>query len=119
MTTKRKEMKTNYAQKRVSATSSSNWLRLCMAVLISLLVLPQAFAQSGGSQLTGIVSDQSGDPLAGAFVVVAGTQTGTMTDLDGSYSIKVEKGRTVEFSFLGYKTQNLERSGETQCNYGA
>lgn len=51
----------------------------------------------------GTVNDADG-PLIGATVKVTGTTSGTVTDLDGNFSIKCAPGATLEFSFVGYKT---------------
>lgn len=55
----------------------------------------------------GTVSDANG-PLPGVSVLIKGTSQGTVTDFDGNFSLTgVKKGSTVEFSFIGYKTQNV------------
>ena len=62
---------------------------------------------SVSAQVSGVVSDgQTGDPLIGASVFVKGTTTGTITDIDGSYSINASGQDVLVFSFVGY--QELE-----------
>ncbi len=56
--------------------------------------------------LTGIVRDKGGEPLPGVSVSVKGTGKGGSTDSDGKYSIQVNSGETVTFSYLGYQTTN-------------
>lgn len=75
--------------------------------LMFLLSSTLAFAQS---RVSGTVSDQTGDPLPGANVSVAGTTNGVMTDYNGKYSIEVEKGQTLVFSFLGFIQQEVKVS---------
>lgn len=58
-------------------------------------------------KVTGIVTDESGQPLPGCNVVVKGTQIGTQTDFDGQYSINVGNGQELVFSYLGYKTNEI------------
>lgn len=53
--------------------------------------------------LSGIVRDENGDPVAGAFVFVKGTRISTFTDAEGRYSIDAPSNSTVEFSLLGMK----------------
>ena len=54
-----------------------------------------------------------GEPVIGASVVVKGTTNGTITDIDGNFSISgVKKGATIEVSFVGYVTQNLTWNGQ-------
>ncbi len=64
------------------------------------------FAQSG--EVTGTVSDATdGTTLPGATIVVKGTVQGTVTDIDGKYSISVEPNTTLVFSFIGYEPQEI------------
>jgi TonB-linked SusC/RagA family outer membrane protein len=74
---------------------------------IRLLVLLLGFVQFAFAQdlqVTGKVSDVSGEPLPGVNVVVKGTQTGVATNFDGVYTIKTKKGATLVFSSVGYQT---------------
>jgi len=58
--------------------------------------------------VSGVVSDDKGEPLLGAFVVQNGTSNGVSTDLDGKYSIAVPTGTVVlQFKFIGYKTAEI------------
>jgi iron complex outermembrane receptor protein len=55
-----------------------------------------------------ITDADSGDPLIGANVLVVGTTSGTVTDIDGSYSLSVPDGGTViEISYTGYSSQRI------------
>jgi len=56
---------------------------------------------------TGKVTDQSGLPLPGASIVVKETKLSSISDLDGNYSIKTENGKTLVFSFMGFKTKEI------------
>ena len=76
-------------------------------VIICLLMLfagTSLFAQK--SSVTGTVSDQVG-PVIGASVVEKGTSNGTVTDLDGNFTISVGKGATLVVSAIGYTTQEV------------
>ncbi len=55
--------------------------------------------------VTGVVTDEAGNPMPGVTILVKGTNTGTVADIDGKYSINAAIGSTLEFSFLGYVTQ--------------
>ena len=68
--------------------------RKCMALLMSLLVVGAASAQT---RVTGTVTDESGHPLMGVTVIVVGTNTGAITNLQGQYSIVAKPGNTLEF----------------------
>lgn len=58
----------------------------------------------------GTVIDDAGEPVIGVTVVVKGTSTGTVTDIDGNFTIQAEQGATLEFSFIGYKTTTAQVS---------
>lgn len=73
-------------------------------VLISTLSLT-SYAQE--MTVSGKVSDASGGDIAGVNVVVKGTTRGTTTNDKGDYSITVEKGKTLTFSYIGYVTQEV------------
>jgi TonB-dependent starch-binding outer membrane protein SusC len=75
--------------------------------VILLILLVQSGMLLAQREVTGEVTDELGDPLPGAAVLVKGTSTGTVTDIDGEYTIEVPGDDAVlVFSFLGY--QNLE-----------
>ena len=64
-----------------------------------LMNVSWAFAQL---TVTGHVKSTSGDPLIGVNVVEKGTTNGTVTDMDGNFSLRVEKGKTLVFSYIGF-----------------
>ncbi|MDE6380043.1 MAG: TonB-dependent receptor [Muribaculaceae bacterium] len=59
----------------------------------------------------GTVTDEAGEPLIGATVMVAGTNNGTATDFDGNFSIDVEQGKTIHVSYVGYLSQDVKVKG--------
>ena len=63
--------------------------------------------------VTGQVTDTNGEPIIGANVVVKGTTAGTITDLDGNYSLDVPENATLVFSYLGMATQEIPVTGNT------
>jgi TonB-linked SusC/RagA family outer membrane protein len=63
------------------------------------------FAQQ--KTVTGIITDDQGVPLPGATIVVVETGSGASSDFDGNYSVQVEEGQTLAFSFVGYSTQEI------------
>ena len=65
----------------------------------------------------GKVTDSSGTPLPGVTVVVKGTTNGTVTNADGEYSlVNVTEDATLQFSFVGMKTQEIPVAGKTSIN---
>ena len=57
--------------------------------------------------VTGTVLDENGLPLPGATVIVQGTSIGTSTDFDGNYSLNVQGGKLLNFSYVGYASESL------------
>ncbi len=75
-----------------------------------------SFAQDSW-QVSGIVTDaEDGSPLMGVTVSVQSTSTGTITDLDGKFSLNVPKGKSLILSYLGYKEQIVSIKGNTPLN---
>lgn len=85
-------------------------LRSAMLVLCSLLL---AIGTISAQNITikGKVLDGAGDPVVGAYVLVEGTQVGTMADETGSYSISAPANGRLVFSFMGYRDQIVDING--------
>ena len=66
--------------------------------------------------VTGKVSDEQGNPLVGASVLLKGTNIGTTTDANGRYSINAENGQTIVFSIVGYQTKEVTYTGQLHLN---
>jgi hypothetical protein len=62
-------------------------------------------------QAKGKVVDKSGEPLIGVTVQVVGQTGGTVTDIDGKYTIDAQKGAKLKFSYVGYKDQTIAYDG--------
>lgn len=63
--------------------------------------------------VTGTVRDSDGQPIPGVTVSVIGTTTGTVTDLEGKYSLSVPEGSTLVFSFIGFETLSISVGGRS------
>lgn len=63
--------------------------------------------------ITGIITDENGEPVIGANVVEKGTTNGTVTDLDGKYSLEINENAILQFSYIGYnpKEQSVGKEG--------
>lgn len=82
------------------------WTLLQSVVFVMFLLSSTlAFAQN---RVTGTVTDKTGMPLPGVNVLEVGTTNGNITDVDGKYSINVEKGKTLQFSYIGFTTQEIK-----------
>lgn len=69
-----------------------------------LMNVSWAFAQL---TVTGNVQSTTGEPLIGVNVIEKGTTNGTVTDLDGNYTLRVAKGKTLVFSYIGFLSQEV------------
>ncbi|MFD0860790.1 SusC/RagA family TonB-linked outer membrane protein [Sungkyunkwania multivorans] len=90
-------------------TKFSGILTLLLAFITQLTLAQQM-------TVSGTVTDASGVPLPGATVVVKGTSTGTSTDFDGNYSIEVSQGGVLEFSYVGYTSQEVTVGASNNIN---
>lgn len=68
------------------------------------------------TKITGIVKDQYGEPIIGANVVVKGTTLGTITDIDGNYTLDIPLGASLQVSYIGYLTQEVATVGKNNIN---
>lgn len=67
--------------------------------------------------ITGVVKDQSGEPLIGVNVMEKGTTNGSITDVDGKYSVSVKGGKTIlVFSYIGYISQEIPVGNQKTLN---
>ncbi|MDX2305929.1 MAG: SusC/RagA family TonB-linked outer membrane protein [Microscillaceae bacterium] len=89
--------------------------KLLWCFVVSLLITCVSFAQE--TKITGVVTDtESGEPLPGVSVAVKGTSTGTVTDVEGKYSIMASQGATLVFSSIGMETQEVVVGTSSEIN---
>ena len=72
-----------------------------------IMIIPQSKVEVEHKKLSGIVKDDKGDPLIGVNVSFKDSPTGTVTGLDGRFSILAAKGNVIEFSYVGYTTKYI------------
>ncbi len=91
---------------------------LCRVALVAILLAFQAMLGIGAGVLyaqkvTGtVISGSDNEPLIGASVMVQGTKVGSVTDLDGNFTIDAKNGQTLEVSYLGFITQKVKVNGQ-------
>ena len=78
-----------------------------LALGAGLVLSASAFAQN---TVTGTVKDASGEPIIGASVLINGTSQGTVTDLDGNFTLSVQPGQKLTISYIGYQKQEVSAS---------
>ncbi|MCD8059812.1 MAG: TonB-dependent receptor [Bacteroides fragilis] len=105
-------------------TREMNCLKIAGASLLLLCISPQFAVADGLKQdavtimqqqnlkVSGVVTDEAGEPLIGVSVLVKGTTLGNITDLNGRFSLDVPEGSILEISYIGYKTQSIKAQRE-------
>ncbi len=94
-------------------------LALCLLLAGAAIIPPLQAANAEvtidqqARRVTGTVTDAQGEPLLGVNVLERGTTNGTITDLDGKYSLEIKPGATLVFSYIGFVSQSLVASGNT------
>ncbi len=82
-------------------------LLTCFCLLLSIVM------QAATIDVKGVVTDAQGLPLPGVTVVVKNENVGMTTDLDGRFSIQVGQGKTLVFSYIGYRTKEIQVADKT------
>ena len=72
-----------------------------------ILKLPRTTQSGQTKKITGAIKDENGEAVIGANVSVKGTTTGTITDIDGNFSLEAQQGATLLISYIGYETQEI------------
>lgn len=80
--------------------------------LLTLIIGTVILSAQEAYTLRGVVEDSAGEPLTGASVLVKGTTNGVASDIDGNFAIKVKKGDVVSVSYIGYKAQDINVTGQ-------
>ena len=105
-------------------TREMNCLKIAGASLLLLCISPQFAVADGLKQdavtimqqqnlkVSGVVTDEAGEPLIGVSVLVKGTTLGNITDLNGRFSLDVPEWSILEISYIGYKTQSIKAQRE-------
>ncbi|HEY5511029.1 MAG TPA: TonB-dependent receptor [Prolixibacteraceae bacterium] len=98
---------------RLSFSPEGKWAgKFLSMVLLMVMLAGMAFAQQ--KTITGKITDESGAPVPGATVIIKGTSTGTVSDIDGNFSLGVPAtAKILVFSFIGLKTQEISIGNQT------
>lgn len=110
---------------------SSTRLGNIAGVVLMCLMFPTFVSYAGGTQtpfvedvsgirqlkkITGIVTDSSGEPVIGANIVVKGSTSGTITDLNGKFTLDVPNAAVLQISFVGYMTKEVTVGSQNSLN---
>ncbi|MDR0681645.1 MAG: carboxypeptidase-like regulatory domain-containing protein, partial [Dysgonamonadaceae bacterium] len=84
-------------------------LQLRLIVVVCLLFLFNVYGMAQGIVIKGTVSDETGAPMTGVSIRVSGAKVGTVTDLDGAYTLNVPGSESVlQFSYIGYLSKAVK-----------
>lgn len=93
------------------------WPALCrLSLMTTVFFVFSVIGAHAQSVVTGSVKDGSGEPIIGATIMEKGTSNGGVTDLDGSFSIKVGDHATLVVSYVGYERQEVPVAGKSTVN---
>ena len=80
-------------------------LKMTVLLITGFISMQGVFGQTGNQQISGVVTDEYGEPLIGVSIVIKGTSTGVISDLDGSYSISAAPGSILVYTSLGMRPE--------------
>lgn len=86
-------------------------LRVLTTLLLSMLCLT-TFAQM--REITGTVTDGTGEPIIGANILEVGTTNGVITDFDGNFKLSVQSDAQIQISYIGFISQTVSVKNRTE-----
>lgn len=123
-----KNISINVSNKKVNAILDELFAGTDITYRISgrqVMLSSKAYKQEGASftqvtqqkrKIIGTVTNQQGEPIVGANVVVKGTTNGIISDIDGNFSLEVTPGNILQVSFIGYIPQEIPTTGKTRID---
>jgi len=95
----------------------NGFMRFVKFLLVGIFLIFQLGAYGQGKTVTGTVTEDDGTPLAGVTVIIRGTTQGTLTDIEGKYSLpNVPDNATLSFSFVGMRVREIAVGTQTTIN---
>ena len=98
------------------STTIGRWSRALRLFLPAMMLIIASAATAQTTQVTGVVQDNTGEPLMGASVIEKGTSTGTATNLDGEFTLFVKDPAKAVLlvSYVGFETTEVALKGQTK-----
>jgi len=100
-------------KRRILPIRGGTWKKIFWTLCI---LMSYSFAITAQQRVNGKVTDTTGEAVIGANVVEKGTTNGTSTDVDGAFTLNVKENATLQFSFIGYITQEVKVGNQTTIN---
>ena len=94
-------------EKKPFSKGSNTFLRVWMVLFLYTGCFQLAFAQNSTKEITGRIIDESGETIIGANIDVSGQSNGTITNIDGFFSLTVPAKATLNISYIGYLSQKI------------
>ena len=91
-------------------------LKIKLVFIAMLLLSVTNYAQESVTVKGNVTSKTDGEPILGANIIIVGTATGTSTDFDGNYQVKVKPGQVLEFSYLGFTSKKITFTNQKVIN---
>ena len=91
-------------------------MRKTILLLALILLVPSAVLAQALRTITGVVTDEAGEPVIAATVYIEETNKAVYTDANGHYTIQAQDGQTVIFSFIGFERQSRKVKGDATIN---
>lgn len=111
-----KKLTSSKSKDKTLVSSASRVFFLCLMLLAILLSIPLN-AQGQQNSISGQISDATNkEPLVGVSVIVKGTTTGILTDIDGKFSIAAPIGSTLVITYIGFEKQEIPIANRTPLN---
>ncbi len=88
----------------------------CVVIAFLLMLIPAGVFAQNSISVSGIVMDDTNEPVIGAAVMVKGTTIGVITDIDGRYTISIPADGILSFSYVGLKDKEEKVNGRTTIN---
>ena len=93
-----------------------NLRKVIFFLLITIHSFAQVTTESKGVKVSGVINDEKGISIPGASVTISETKKGVVSDFDGKYSIIVEPGQKLLFSFIGFTTKRVVFKNQKEIN---
>src|SRR5690554_6950575 len=91
-----------------------NGPRTCKMLLLALCALFSINLSAQDQKIiSGTITDEQGESVIGASVLVKGTTVGTVSDIDGNFSLEVPESAVITISYIGYHSQDIPVEGKT------
>ncbi|WP_180335611.1 SusC/RagA family TonB-linked outer membrane protein [Labilibaculum filiforme] len=102
---------------KIGKQNNSRWLlKSSMVLLMVLCSVAITFGQSPSKEITGKITDSSGFGIPGVNISLKTTTMGTVSDIDGNYSISANSENVIVYSFIGYTTQEILVGDQSSIN---